>query len=526
MATSETFQQRTNWLPGNPWFWMLVGLGSSGLALLWTRILATHAAAGRLSLIILGLLTMGIGLVLRINDSCGSFLDDLSPGARRAAFILMQWAGLLLVIAALLLLLASCCNLDIPWRTSIVLFITNLALPAGVWLWWLATFHQKRPSRRFSRNLESGIMLLLAAVIVFLSGWALYVTYETEQEWDTLRHAALLFSLVAYVGGVLTILPQVWRRVGVSLLVLLHFTAILHAVLSAPPAVPWLVQQNWQWFFRPYLEFVFLNNAYQFYAPDPGPSGFMWYRVEYERPNQEKRYRWVKFPEMKDNGQPNYLLALNYQRRVAMTELVARYDNPPLGDNPIYYWRRVNSPDPPSPVLGKKEPQIHLQVPLHPEITLSGQYEPTTRYFRELIASYARHVVRQPHPEVPDAVGKTVQVYRVRHWILPQIMAREGVGPYEPYLYRPYYQGKFDREGKLLDMPEFDNDGHLIRGDPFLYWLLPFEYTNPNSWKESAIRGWVFRHAGDPNWVRYPGRKFWEPEKSGLDSLPKWLKNR
>ena len=42
--------------------------------------------------------------------------------------------------------------------------------------------------------------------------------------------------------------------------------------ITSPPATPWLTTQTWVRLFRPHLEFCYVNNAYQFYSPQPGPA--------------------------------------------------------------------------------------------------------------------------------------------------------------------------------------------------------------------------------------------------------------
>ena len=73
----------------------------------------------------------------------------------------------------------------------------------------------------------------------------------------------------------------------------------------------------------------------------------------------------------------------------------------------------------------------------------------------------------------------------------------------------PYYHGEFDPEGNLLDAQEFDADGVLVKGDPHLYWLLPTLVDNVQD-PHSTVWAWVYRHAGDRNWVRRYGEREWK----------------
>ena len=68
------------------------------------------------------------------------------------------------------------------------------------------------------------------------------------------------------------------QRIAFSLLVLYHFAGIFSAITSPPPT-PWLTGQFWARVFRPHLEFSYVNNAYQFYSPQPGPAQVLWFCI-------------------------------------------------------------------------------------------------------------------------------------------------------------------------------------------------------------------------------------------------------
>lgn len=71
--------------------------------------------------------------------------------------------------------------------------------------------------------------------------------------------------------------PQV--RVGVSLLLALHLLAIVIAPLAMTPSSPLLIAM-WSGF-RPYLDTLYLNHGFHFFAPDPGPSHLIRYQLEF-----------------------------------------------------------------------------------------------------------------------------------------------------------------------------------------------------------------------------------------------------
>src|SRR5262245_49379353 len=77
--------------------------------------------------------------------------------------------------------------------------------------------------------------------------------------------------------------PDAGRRWGrgakifVSLLLGWHLLALLVGPLSVPRSI---LGEKLQVVFRPYLQATFLDHAYKFFAPDPGPSHLIRYDVE------------------------------------------------------------------------------------------------------------------------------------------------------------------------------------------------------------------------------------------------------
>jgi len=68
-------------------------------------------------------------------------------------------------------------------------------------------------------------------------------------------------------------------RLGVSILLALHLLAITVAPLAMTPSSPLLIAV-WRGF-RPYLDVLYLNHGFHFFAPDPGPSHLIRYQLEF-----------------------------------------------------------------------------------------------------------------------------------------------------------------------------------------------------------------------------------------------------
>ena len=297
--------------------------------------------------------------------------------------------------------------------------------------------------------------VLAAAAGVGLFSWLALAPWEgREVPWDSARYLVAFLTGVTVAAAVLFLLPRVVRRVAVSLVIVFHFLGILSAVFSVPPA-PWLATNLWAYVFRPYLEFMYLNNAYHFYSPDPGPPNLLWFRLEYE----DGSLRWYKMPNRED-----YPTAVNYQRRLSMTESAHHAMVTPADAMLRRQQRRAS-------VEGK--------YPAHPTVPVAAQFREPNTFAKKMIQNYTRHVAQvhsAPHPGAPGKVVK-VRLYRVIHEILEARALANGDHPLDLYTYRPYYQGEFDAEGNLLNP-----------NDPMLYWLVPII-------RKDDRLGWV---QGDP----------------------------
>src|SRR5262249_14262767 len=155
-----------------------------------------------------------------------------------------------------------------------------------------------------------------AGLACLLASWALYWGPEEERRelWDSLRLFLAVVGAFILLAAPLVAASTPVRRLGVSVLIVLHLAGVATVVIGSPPG-PWAAAQLQHWVFRPYLDFMYLNNAYRFYAPEPGPASQVWFRVEYQHGNQTLT-RWVKLPEMDDRGHHRYPMSLQYTRRL------------------------------------------------------------------------------------------------------------------------------------------------------------------------------------------------------------------
>src|SRR5262249_29843751 len=126
------------------------------------------------------------------------------------------------------------------------------------------------------RGVEAAALFASAFMVGLLAQLALRRASEPFEAM-TLRETLLgAMTLAAAAASPLAAVPWNVRRTVISGVIVLHFAGIASAALSPPPS-PFIVQQLWTRIFRPYLEFMYLNNAYHFYAPDPGPASYLWF---------------------------------------------------------------------------------------------------------------------------------------------------------------------------------------------------------------------------------------------------------
>jgi hypothetical protein len=346
------------------------------------------------------------------------------------------------------------------------------------WFALAAVYFARQQNGEISAPMEGAVLLQFAALVPFLTAQVLDVPGRPE-EWDSLRLFFAVLCLVLLAASGLVAAARPLRRFVVSVLILFHFGGIVTAVMSSPPG-PWLAGLMWERLYQPYLEFMYLANAYRFYSPEPSPATQFWFFVEYEEEGskgQKKIHsRWIKVPDMDEDGTPRYAMRLRYQRRLALTENAAKpMAAEPLEQRPEYFrLRDSQSPEPfePRGLLGAQQIPLALKrtVPYHPTWPLAGQYIRPDFHSKQLLGSFARHVTRLPHPEHPGVRATSVKIYRVLHRTLLPTELGNGVAPNALPTYLPYYMGQYGPDGNLLK--KYDAEGHLIK-DPFLYWLLP-----------------------------------------------------
>ena len=490
------------WL--HPWLWMLLALVLTGAAFVWARIIPDDEIPldlAQLPVLCAGIVAAGVSVWMRCAHPRSSGIDDLPAYQRSLALLVIAVIhGALAVTVTVLLVAKYLAPVPTAGGGSMVwpIILWVLVVPWCAWSAWRlfgALASRQNDSSMWGR-FETAVLVTQAGLAAFLGSWALYWGPQSSDSWDSLRLFLGALAAFAFLAAPLVAASSPIRRVAVSTLVVVHFAAILTAVLGASPG-PWIAAQAQHCIFRPYLDFMYLNNAYRFYSPDPGPASQLWYRIEY-REGKVTHSRWGKIPDIDEFGQSAYATRVQVTRRVALTENISRVLPIPMtvrnadGEADIAPFVKIRDQHAPSPVneglLGNQPVANSLAVPYHPDLPLSLNYQCPTPAGMKMLSSFARHVLQLPHPEFPNAVPVTVRLYRVQHRIMPAEFLANGGDPRDWTLYLPYYMGKYNKDGELLDFR-----------DPFMYWLLPILRENPQD-PQSRLNFYVYKHAGDADW--------------------------
>jgi hypothetical protein len=576
---------REDWILANPWPYALIGFTSSLLALALTRLLPEDDPSRwdvlRGFLIVLGLGAGGSALTLRLNSARPAFVDELGANFRgRVLLGLGALFGLMAVGLTVILIAAIVRASWVPWRPGSAIVVWCVVAPISL-LACRSCLQVRRSGTVLPWGHEAACLLVLFGLSAVAACWSLYFGRERADDWLTMRLFLSVLGFAAFVAAPFFLLSQTLRRIGLSVVFLLHFGGIATAALAAEP-FPWIIGQLWMRIYRPYLEFMYLNNAYHFYAPEPGPSSLMWFRLVYEDKQGRAHGIWFKIPDLDDDGWHRHTVALEYQRFLSLTENIAQGTptsgvlfndslNPLVNkdyDGILTYrmlehtkkrWRRSEQfihftrwktaiekalKEGKAEILGKNPEDLEKValrldldtsvinpidnpnvVPFNNMVSWQQQYAaPRDLGVQRLVVSYVRHVAGRHHPEQkPDWTLKKIKVYRVTHVILPQEELVRGADPRDPIYYQPFFMGDYDTAGKLLNPDGSLAELHPDKVDPMLFWMLPVlraDLADPRS----LTLSFALRHAGDDKWasrVDEDGVRRWFTPNRGMFLAPK-----
>jgi hypothetical protein len=316
------------------------------------------------------------------------------------------------------------------------------------------------------------------AALLAVAGVGGLIAYQAlSRSWDSGYLFLTAVVAVSLAAAFLVLLPTPARKAVLSVWVVYHFLGILVATTNQDPSntrAPYVSNKLWEFAYRPYLGFLYMNNAYHFYSPDPGPPDLLWFRVQYA----DGKIRWVNMPERDKSPVP-----LHYTRLIAMGNSISAAVPINMKDNKEMENRKRDR------VRGG---MIKGIAPLPEVAPLQLHYQEPNFLGKLYIASYARHIMyAYPHPDGEPAVGvESVKVYHVVHDMLTPAQFVKGESPLNLTLYRPYFFGEFKPDGS------FTEDGAR---DPFLYWLLPIIYEPSPDGSGQRLINSLDIHAGSKN---------------------------
>lgn len=390
----------------------------------------------------------------------------------------------LVAAAAILGVLSGAIGPDAPW------ILSTLRL-------WLVGIGVAIAGYAISLRPSLPTAWLIAAAAGFLAG-GLPPSFPTRgiglvgvpNSWDSGQFMLRVLAGVAVIGAGFAAMSYTWRLRVASVMIPVHFFGIFLATTSPstqgnPPY--WVTDQIFNRVYMPYVQFVYLRNAYHFYSPEPGDASLLAFLLKTEDGEEEVngirqtkyKKRWVVMPrrptDMKDP------LGVSYFRRLSITEQAAAPGGQTSGveSNEVLQRRMM--------ATYEESPGIQRRIVINPLEANSMQFRlPSPITYRYLLPSYAKHMIYEETPE--NEMAKTsVMIYRLEHKAMNVLEAKDGVAPYSPGSYRVYYLGDYDIEGHLRD-PK----------DPMLYWQVPVfprngRMTDPNP---DLYEDYLSRHAG------------------------------
>lgn len=207
----------------------------------------------------------------------------------------------------------------------------------------------------------------------------------------------------------------------VSLVLLFHFTAIISHVLSG--GGPFVMRQL-STLFRPYLKTMWLDNAYRFYAPDPGPTDVLWFHLNYA----DGSTRWTQVPRRED-----FYFRMPFQRHMSialLASMMVEQEPVPARDNNESLAR----------ILASNTPIMRTVLTPVGEI-----------FYR----SYARHIARtdKQHPRTHAELA-SMDCYLVKYNIRSPFEMRMKLDMYDPRMLRILQVATFTPDGLICNHEE------------------------------------------------------------------------
>jgi hypothetical protein len=250
-----------------------------------------------------------------------------------------------------------------------------------------------------------------------------------------------------------------WGRRAITGWLLFHLFAIFIAPASVAPASD-LARAGWN-VCRPYLQVLYLNHGYHFFAPDPGESTLLAFSVE----TSDGRLVDDVIPHRRIQPRLLYHRHFMLTESLAFVAAVSERENRLLqettsqqgGLSPTSRIAESASPPLTAPVDGAAD----LQQP--PSATMPGPEPPPAGLLRDWYESYARCILERYD-------GQRVRLTRVVHFLPPIEMMQQSIALGEPLTlsepqsFAEFPVGTFDRTRRPLKIDNQSMPGSPSRG--------------------------------------------------------------
>jgi hypothetical protein len=467
----------------------------------------------------IGLFLVGVGVAIQLQTSVDDGFTAHSRFQKPARFLVTVFqVGVIAIFSWMLL--AALIGIDPFGRTP-----PNPNVPMNIksgpmLIAWLLvvplTIHSLRTMWRvpLPGSVETGLVLVVACLSVVIAGRSLPI------EADTLRFFLSVLAFAIAFGVSLMTARVAVRYIVLSIVATLHFLGIVTATLATPPS-PWLATQVWHRLAHPYLEFMYLNNAYHFYSPEPGATTHFWMYVYYDTGEKMKLPDGkdfpkldsvlVKIPDVDDQGRSSYPVSLEYQRMLSLNENITSPEvSPPLYQldtkgqilpGAILKSRLINSTtgDHWRDVIIGQDPALttpEAEIPLVPGAAPETQYQKPGLTSLRLMESFIRYAGRKKHPTHPEWRPVMVRAYRALHAIPIWPVFMTGADPNDPTTFRVSFNGTFDpKDGTLNNANEV-----------LLNWVIPTLKAQPDH-ADSPVFCWYRLHALERKFIYLPATK-------------------
>ena len=250
-----------DWLFGNPWSWLVLGLACCTAA--WICAGSSWQVL-RLALIAAGLLSVALAVQWNVTQP---YLGRMFPFWRGAALLALAaiFHFLAMGLSRLLILSFLWPEAAFPWRWGPMLLCWLVVAPMSA-IAGRQCYRRIREANVLRASEETALLLLLAALACQIAVAAMY-DRARPLDLDTIRFFLGVVTLIAIVAAPLVLVPTTVRLTVVSLVIVFHFISVGAAALLNFKSSMVVVQFTSR-LSRPYLDFFVVGNPHAYFVEE------------------------------------------------------------------------------------------------------------------------------------------------------------------------------------------------------------------------------------------------------------------